>query len=228
MQRDALEAMSEAVLAIASEREVEPVLRRLVRAARELASARYAALGIPDGQGAFASFITEGMSDELIAAMGPLPRTHGLLGAMLESPAPHRTADIREHERFRGWWPSAHPQMRSFLGVPVVARGEVIAAFYLTDREGAAEFTDADQRLIEMLAAHAAVAIENARLAERGRELSIVEERNRLARELHDSVSPEAVRARADRRVRRPRCWGATRPRRASSSHACASWPRRR
>ncbi len=189
MQRGALEAMSEAVLAIAAEREVEPVLRRLVRSARELASARYAALGIPDGQGAFAQFITEGMSDELIAAMGPLPRTHGLLGAMLESPSPHRTADIRADERFRGWWPSAHPQMRSFLGVPVVARGEVIAAFYLTDREGAAEFNDADQRLIEMLAAHAAVAIENARLTERGRELSIVEERNRLARELHDSVS---------------------------------------
>ncbi len=189
MERGALEAMSEAMLAIAAEREVEPVLRRLVRAARELASARYAALGIPDGQGAFAQFITEGMSDELIAAMGPLPRTHGLLGAMLESPDPHRTADIRRDPRFRGWWPSAHPQMRSFLGVPVVARGEVIAAFYLTDREGAEDFTTEDQRLIEMLAAHAAVAIENARLAERGRELSIVEERNRLARELHDSVS---------------------------------------
>jgi signal transduction histidine kinase len=189
MQRGALEAMSEAVLAIAAEREVEPMLRRLVQSARELAGARYAALGIPDGAGAFAQFITAGMSDELIAAMGPLPRTHGLLGAMLESPASHRMPDIREDPRFRGWWPSAHPQMRSFLGVPVVARGEVIAAFYLTDKEGGEAFDGADQRLIEMLAAHAAVAIENARLLERGRELSIVEERNRLARELHDSVS---------------------------------------
>jgi signal transduction histidine kinase len=121
--------------------------------------------------------------------MGPLPRTHGLLGAMLESPAPQRTPDIRRHPRFRGWWPSAHPQMGSFLGVPIVARGTVIAAFYLTDKEGAREFGEADQRLIETLAAHAAVAIENARLLERSRELSIVEERNRLARELHDSVS---------------------------------------
>jgi signal transduction histidine kinase len=189
MQRGALEAMSEAVLAIAAEREVEPMLRRLVHSARELAGARYAALGIPDGAGAFAQFITAGMSDELIAAMGPLPRTHGLLGAMLESPASHRTPDIRDDPRFRGWWPSAHPQMRSFLGVPVVARGEVIAAFYLTDKEDAGAFDEADQRLIEMLAAHAAVAIENARLLERGRELSILEERNRLARELHDSVS---------------------------------------
>jgi signal transduction histidine kinase len=189
MDREALESMSEAVLAIAAEREVDPVLRRMVRAARELAGARFAALGIPDGQGAFAQFITDGMSDELIAAMGPMPRTHGLLGAMLESTASYRTPDIRRDPRFRGWWPRAHPQMRSFLGVPIVARGEVIAAFYLTDCEGAQEFSDDDQRLIEMLAAHAAVAIENARLHERSRELSIVEERNRLARELHDAVN---------------------------------------
>ena len=189
MERGALESMSEAVLAIAAEREVEPVLRRLVHSARELAGARYAALGIPDGSGAFAQFITAGMSDELIAAMGPLPRTHGLLGAMLESPGSYRTADIHEHPRFRGWWPRAHPDMRSFLGVPIVARGAVIAAFYLTDKEGADAFSAEDERLIEMLAAHAAVAIENARLLERSRELSIVEERNRLARELHDSVS---------------------------------------
>jgi signal transduction histidine kinase len=189
MERSALESMSETVLAIAAEREVEPMLRRLVRSARELAGARYAALGIPDGEGAFAQFITEGMSDELIAAMGPLPRTHGLLGAMLESPESYRTSDIRQDPRFRGWWPRAHPQMRSFLGVPIVARGSVIAAFYATDKEGADEFSADDQRMIEMLAAHAAVAIENARLLERSRELSIVEERNRLARELHDSVS---------------------------------------
>jgi signal transduction histidine kinase len=187
--RESLDAMSEAVLAIAAEREVDPVLRRLVESARELAGARYAALGIPDGSGAFAQFITAGMSDELIAAMGPLPRTHGLLGAMLESPEPYRTTDIRQDPRFRGWWPRAHPQMRSFLGVPIVARGEIIAAFYLTDCERAEEFSAEDQRLIEMLAAHAAVAIENARLLERSRELNIVEERNRLARELHDAVS---------------------------------------
>jgi signal transduction histidine kinase len=189
VERGALEAMSEAVLAIAAEREVDPVLRRLVESARRLAGARYAALGIPDGSGAFAQFITAGMSDELIAAMGPLPRTHGLLGAMLESPESYRTTDIRQDPRFRGWWPRAHPQMRSFLGVPIVARGEIIAAFYLTDREGADDFSAEDQRLIEMLAAHAAVAIENARLVERSRELNIVEERNRLARELHDAVS---------------------------------------
>ena len=129
------------------------------------------------------------MSDELIAAMGPLPRTHGMLGAMLESPEPFRTPDIQADPRFRGWWPRGHPDMRSFLGVPIVERGEVIGALYLTDKEGAEHFDAADQAVIETLAAHAAIAIANARLHERSRELSIVEERNRLARELHDAVA---------------------------------------
>src|SRR5918998_2868821 len=184
----AFRALSDVVLAIAAEHEVAPVLQKLVDSARELAGARYAALGIPDGEGAFESFITSGMSDELIEAMGPLPRTHGMLGAMLDSPEPHRTDDITADPRFRGWWPRAHPQMRSFLGVPIVARGEVIGALYLTEKEEGSNFSHADQRLIELRAAHGAIAMETARLHERSRELSIVEERNRLARELHDSV----------------------------------------
>src|ERR687883_834440 len=105
----AFRALSDVVLAIAAEREVEPVLQQVVDSARELAGARYAALGIPDGEGNFARFITTGMIDELIAAMGPLPRTHGMLGAMLESPNPYRVEDIHTHPRFRGWWPAAHP-----------------------------------------------------------------------------------------------------------------------
>jgi len=187
--RTAFRALSDVVLAIASEHEVAPVLQRLVHSARELSGARYAALGIPDGDGAFESFITSGMSDELIESMGPLPRTHGMLGAMLDSAEPHRTEDITADPRFRGWWPRAHPMMRSFLGVPIVARGEVIGALYLTEKEDGSTFSLDDQKVIELLAAHAAIAIENARLHERSRELSIVEERNRLARELHDSVT---------------------------------------
>ena len=185
----ATEALSDAVLAIAAEHAVEPVLQKLVDAARELAGARYAAIGVPDGDGGFARFITSGMSDRLIASLGELPRTHGLLGAMLESPQPYRTHDIRQDERFRGWWPAAHPSMASFLGVPIVSRGAIVGAFYLTDKESAATFSDGDQALIETFAAHAALALENARLHERSRELSIVEERNRLARELHDAVT---------------------------------------
>jgi signal transduction histidine kinase len=177
------------VLAVASQRSVEQVLQQLVHSARELAGARFAALGVPDGEGGFRSFIVSGMSEELIAAMGPLPRTHGMLGAMLETADPFRTNDIHRDPRFRGWWPRQHPDMRSFLGVPIVSRGEVIGAFYLTEKRGARAFDASDQALIELLAAHAAIAITNARLYERARELSIVSERNRLALELHDVVS---------------------------------------
>ena len=185
----ALRAVSDAVLAVAAERSVEEVLQRLVDSARELADARYAALGLPDGDGGFSQFLTAGMSDELIESLGPLPRQHGVLGAMLEEREPYRTPDIHEHPRFRGWWPKGHPDMRSFLGVPIVAREEVIGAFYLTEKIGAPDFSDTDQELIELLAAHASIAITNARLNERSRELSTLSERNRLALELHDAVS---------------------------------------
>ena len=185
----ALRELSDAVLAVAAQRSVDEVLQGLVDRARELAGARYAALGVPDGDGGFSRFLVAGMSEKLIARLGPLPRTHGMLGAMLESPGSHRTDDIRADPRFRGWWPRAHPQMRSFLGVPIVAAEGVIGAFYLTQKEGADVFDDADQELIELLAAHAAIAITNARLYERSRELSMLSERNRLALELHDVVS---------------------------------------
>src|SRR5512132_268193 len=185
----ALSAVSDAVLAVASQRSVEEVLQQLVDRARELVGARYAALGVPDGDGGFSRFLVAGMDDELVAALGPLPRTHGMLGAMLEGPVSHRTPDLHAHPRFRGWWPAGHPDMRSFLGVPIVTPDGVIGAFYLTEKEGAPAFDDADQELIELLAAHAAIAITNARLLERSRELSVVSERNRLALELHDAVS---------------------------------------
>src|SRR5215208_7680027 len=149
----AFKAISDAVLAIAAELSVEPILQKLVHAARELADARYAAIGVPDGEGAFAQFITSGMSEKLIAAMGPLPRTHGLLGLMLEADEPYRTVDIHAHPRFQGWWPRAHPDMHSFLGVPIVARSGVIGAFDLTEKEGGPEFDAADEKLIVLLAA---------------------------------------------------------------------------
>jgi signal transduction histidine kinase len=187
LQTPALKAVSDAVLAVASNLSVDDVLQRLVHAAREVAGARYAALGIPDGEGGFRRFLVSGMSDELIAAMGPLPRTHGMLGAMLQAAAPYRTDDIRLDPRFRGWWPARHPDMRSFLGVPIVSAEGVIGAFYLTEKPSG--FDAADQEVIELLAAHAAIAITNARLYERSRELSMMSERNRLALELHDVVS---------------------------------------
>jgi signal transduction histidine kinase len=185
----ALKAVSDAVLAVAQHLSVDEVLQRLVDCAGELADARYAALGIPDGDGGFRRFLVAGMTDQLIAAMGPLPRTHGMLGAMLEASASYRTTDIHQDPRFRGWWPRGHPDMRSFLGVPIRAGEEVIGAFYLTEKRESGAFDQVDQELIELLASHAAIAITNARLYERSRELSILSERNRLALELHDVVS---------------------------------------
>jgi signal transduction histidine kinase len=185
----ALKAVSDAVLAVASQLSVEEVLQQLVHRARELAGARYAALGIPDGEGGFSRFLVSGMSDELVAALGPLPRTHGMLGAMLDGPEPFRTSDIHTDPRFRGWWPRGHPDMRSFLGVPITSPDGVIGAFYLTEKKGAPDFSEGDEELIQLLAAHAAIAITNARLYERSHELSVLSERNRLALELHDAVS---------------------------------------
>jgi signal transduction histidine kinase len=183
----ALRAVTDVVLGLAGEPALEPVLERLVHAVRDLVGARYAALGIPDDDGSgFDRFITSGMSDELIEAIGPLPRTHGLLAAMLTDPEPYRTDDIRADPRFE-WWPEAHPRMRSFLGVPLLFKGDIVGAFYLTDKEGG--FDEADEELVRGLAAHAAVVIENARLFDASRERSIAEERSRLGRDLHDSLT---------------------------------------
>lgn len=184
----ALMAVREAVLAISSEVGIslDDVLQRLADAAHQLVGARYAAIGVPDGAGGFSHFVTAGVDDATVAAIGWLPRTHGLLGVMLDEPEPFILEDVRAHPRFRGW-PEEHPDMDAMLGMPVVSRGDVVGAFYLTNKEGG--FEPEDQRLMELLVAHAAIAIENARLFEASRELSIVSERERLARELHDAMS---------------------------------------
>jgi len=185
-----LAAVSDAVAAITADASLERVLNKLVTAAQDLAGATYAAVGVPDSEGdTFARFITVGMSDELVEAMGPLPRTHGLLAAMLTDPDPYRTRDITQDPRFRGWWPREHPKMRSFLGVPIVARGRVIGAFYLTDKQDGGSFSAEDEDRINLLAAHAAVAIENAALFEASRTMVLAEERDRMARELHDAMN---------------------------------------
>lgn len=183
-------ALADAVLrVIAEDRSLRPVLQKMADGARELVDARYAAIGVPDGEGGFTQFVTSGMSEPLMEAIGPLPRVHGLLAAMLKDPEPYRTANIQEDPRFQGW-PPHHPGMRSFVGVPIVSKGSIIGAFYLTDKiDGGGGFTQTDEYLIRSLAAHAAIAIENAGLHERSRELTVIEERNRLARELHDAVS---------------------------------------
>lgn len=184
----ALRRLLEVVLQLGAERRSEPVLRSILDAARDLTAARYAAIGVPDGDGGFALFLTAGVDTTTWDRIGSLPRTHGLLGALLAHPEVIRLADIRTDPRFR-YYPPAHPQLRSFLGVPIMAGGEVLAALYLADKVGAAEFTAGDQELVETLAGHAALAVVNAQRQERLRELSIADERTRIARDLHDSVT---------------------------------------
>ena len=178
--------MSAAVLAVTAHLSMREVLQTIVRSARRLLGAEYAALGVPDKAGSFAEFLADGLTDEQWAAIGPVPRQHGLLGVLLRQTEPLRLPDIRAHPRFE-YWPPAHPELRDFLGMPITDGGEILGALYLANKPGG--FTADDEDLVSMLAAHAAIAIVNARLYERVRELSIVEERQRIARELHDAVA---------------------------------------
>ena len=186
--RGELREVSAAVLAVTAHLSVREVLRTILTSARRLLGARYAALGVPDSEGGFAEFLADGVSDEQWQAIGPLPRQHGVLGEMLRSPHAVRMADIRRHPRF-GWWPRAHPVLKDFLGMPIVDGDEILGELFLANKLEPGGFTAEDEELLRLLAAHAAIALVNARLYERSRELSIMEERNRIARELHDAVT---------------------------------------
>jgi signal transduction histidine kinase len=183
----ALEALSDAVGAVAGELDVETVLQLIVDRVRTLVGAQYAALGIVDDRRRIERFITSGISAEQRRRLGPLPEGHGLLGLIITEGQSLRVPDIGAHVASSGF-PPEHPPMRSFLGVPVRVKRRVIGNFYLTDKEAAAEFSDDDQRLIELFALHAGIAIENARLHEAVGRLAVIEERDRIGKDLHDGI----------------------------------------
>lgn len=177
-------ALHRATLSLFSDLSLEGVLNRVLHAAMELAQARYAALGIPDGKGGLETFLTLGMDEDEMVRIPHPPEGKGLIGEILRSGNSLRIPVIADHPKSAGF-PPGHPPMTSFLGVPIAAYGRPIGQLYLTEKIGAKAFSSEDQRLIEMLAAHAAAAIENARLyqqvlkseaelAERNQELGLM------------------------------------------------------
>ena len=161
--RERLRALLDAVVGIGGDLDLRTVLQRIVAAACELAGARYAALGIVGADRELSDFITHGIDPQLHAAIGELPHGRGVLGLLITDPRPVRMPDITEHPRSYGFPPN-HPPMHSFLGAPIRIRDQVYGNLYLSEKLGAAEFTDDDEEIVVALAAAAGVAIDNARL----------------------------------------------------------------
>jgi signal transduction histidine kinase len=185
----------EAGMVLASELSLDAVLQRIVELAVDLTGARYGALGVltPDGR-SIHDFITVGITAEERAALGDPPVGHGLLGALTRSPHPIRIPDIGADPRSVGFPPN-HPPMTSLLGARIIGRGTVFGNLYLTDKQAAEMFDEEDERVLVVLATQAAIAVENARLYDeterKGRELQrlqVLEERERIGKELHDGV----------------------------------------
>jgi signal transduction histidine kinase len=161
-----LRALFDATIALTSELSLESLLQKLVETAAALTGARYAALGVVDEAGtALERFVTTGIDEQTHAAIGELPRGRGILGVLIREARPLRLSNLNQDPRSVGFPPN-HPPMRTFLGVPVLLRGVTYGNLYLTQKEGGGDFSEDDEELVTLLAAQAAVAIENARLYE--------------------------------------------------------------
>ncbi len=182
-----LAALNKAAMAIAGELALDNVLQQIVDSARTLMNAEYAALGVPNNEGYLDAFVYSGMRREDAVLINHLPKGYGLLGAIFQERKPIRIPKITKDKRSVGF-PENHPLMESFLGVPVIVGDEVLGNLYLTSKIGADEFSLEDQEIVVMLAAHAAIAIQNARLYEQVGRLAIVEERTRIGMDLHDGI----------------------------------------
>ncbi len=178
----------QAILALEGEVVLPIVLRRLVEEACQLVGARYGALGVLNpSRSALEQFITVGLEPEEVQAIGPEPTGGGVLGTLISDPTPLRLPDLTLAPESCGM-PLHHPAMSSFLGVPVRVREELFGNLYLTNKEGALEFTEEDEATASVLAMAAGVAIEKARLQAAVRDHTLTEDRDRIARDLHDSI----------------------------------------
>lgn len=182
-----LAALDAAIRGISGVLALDLVLQLIVDQVRDLADAEYAALGIVAADGMIERFITSGLSDVERERIGDLPRGLGLLGLIIREAQTFRIPDIAQDPRRHGFPPN-HPEMHSFLGVPVTVKGQAVGDLYLANKRGAPEFGEDDQVLVERFALHAGLAIQNARLSERVQALAVVEERERIGRDLHDGI----------------------------------------
>lgn len=182
-----LQQLLDAVLVIESDLDLPSLLRRIVETAVDLVDARYGALGVldPSGDG-LSEFVNVGMDPPTVARIGHLPEGLGILGLLIKDPEPIRMSDLHAHPQSVGF-PPGHPPMRSFLGVPVRVRGRVYGNLYLTEKRDA-DFTAEDEAMVAALASAAGIAVDNARLHAQVRELTLAQDRERIARDLHDTV----------------------------------------
>jgi signal transduction histidine kinase len=182
-----LAALNQATMAISGELTLDKVLQQIVDSARELSGSQYAALGVPKNEGGLDTFVHSGMAPDEADLIGHYPKGLGLLGAIIREKRSIRLAKLADDPRSVGF-PAGHPPMTSFMGVPVTTRGHVLGNLYLTNKLGADEFTSEDQEFVEMLAAHAAIVIQNSRLYEQVGRLAVIAERARIGMDLHDGV----------------------------------------
>jgi signal transduction histidine kinase len=161
-----LRALVETGIAISSELSLDAVLERIASAAAEVTGAQYAALGVIDRTGTgLERFVTHGIDQATRAEIGADPQGRGILGVLIRDARPLRLHDLNEDPRSVGF-PPGHPPMHTFVGVPILLRGVAYGNLYLTEKADGADFTEADEEVLNLLASQAAVAIENARLYE--------------------------------------------------------------
>jgi two-component system, NarL family, sensor histidine kinase DevS len=181
-----LQRLLDAMLSIGSDQSLVSILQRIIESTCKLVEARYGAIGVLDDGGRLDELVTVGVDESTQEAIGRFPEFHGVLGMLTTEPTPLRMQDVSTHPDAHGF-PENHPEMRTFLGVAV--RGQdAVGNLYVAEKQGADEFTEEDERFAMALAGAAGIAVDNARLRARLENITLLEERERIARDLHDKV----------------------------------------